>query len=129
MLFKTEDVINEYFSPIGNADVPYPYAVGTENVYLMIEDAYTSLSNFANRRPVTVFQQEATDQDPYQTYYGHVPNEIEWNNFHNSMSDEREDVRNVIAERDAKIAALEKKLRNIEMNNDYVKGFNCCALR
>jgi len=31
--------INQYFSPIGNSDVPYPYAIDiNKNIYLMIED-------------------------------------------------------------------------------------------
>jgi hypothetical protein len=35
--FTTEDEILEYHSPIGNSDVPYPYAVGAKNTYLMLD--------------------------------------------------------------------------------------------
>ncbi len=35
--FKTKDEIIEYYSPIGNNDVPYPIAFGKENIYFMPE--------------------------------------------------------------------------------------------
>jgi hypothetical protein len=35
--FKTKDEIIEYYSPIGNNDVPYPVAFGKENIYFMPE--------------------------------------------------------------------------------------------
>lgn len=38
--FKTADEIVEYMSHVGNSDVPYPYAVGKNKTYLMIEDVY-----------------------------------------------------------------------------------------
>lgn len=53
--FKTHDNILKYYSPIGNSDFAYPYAVGEENTYLLIEDVY--LPN-----------NEVVD-DPYYTYY------------------------------------------------------------
>lgn len=56
--FKIKDEIVKYFSPVGNNDVPYPYAIGTLNNYLMIEQFYVSNDNLI------------TD-DPYQQYYGH----------------------------------------------------------
>lgn len=34
------DQIMEYCSPIGNNDVPYPYAVGENNTYLMCQNVY-----------------------------------------------------------------------------------------
>ena len=40
--FKTinGDIIKKYYSPIGNNDVPYPYAIGEKYTYLMIEQVY-----------------------------------------------------------------------------------------
>lgn len=40
--FKTinGDLIKKYYSPIGNNDVPYPYAIGEKYTYLMIEQVY-----------------------------------------------------------------------------------------
>jgi hypothetical protein len=38
--FRIEDKIVDYVSPVGNSAVPYPYAVGTKNTYLMIEDTF-----------------------------------------------------------------------------------------
>ena len=34
------DKIKKYYSPVGNNDVPYPYAVGEKYTYLMIETVY-----------------------------------------------------------------------------------------
>ena len=57
--FKTKDEIVDYMSFVGNSDVPYPYAIGTENTYLMIEDV------FIPNKELKVFGNE----DPYEIYY------------------------------------------------------------
>lgn len=52
------DEIQNYYSPIGNNDVPYPYAIGKTHTYLMIED-------------VSVANELLTKgEDPYAHYYG-----------------------------------------------------------
>ena len=51
--FTTEDKILEYYSPVGNSDVPYPYAVGEKFMYLMIENVFI----------------DKVDCDPYQYWY------------------------------------------------------------
>lgn len=38
--FKTKDEIKKFYSPVENSDVPYPVAVGTENVYFMLDKKY-----------------------------------------------------------------------------------------
>lgn len=38
--FETSDVIDNYYSPIGNSNVPYPYAVGKLNTYFLIEKTF-----------------------------------------------------------------------------------------
>jgi hypothetical protein len=53
-----DDKILDYFSPIGNSDVPYPYAVGEKYTYLMIEDV--AISNQALDK----------GKDPYEQHYG-----------------------------------------------------------
>lgn len=54
--FKTTRPIINYYSPVGNNDVPYPYAVDDKNnYYLMAEDAMLSRS--------------PTGVDVYQYYY------------------------------------------------------------
>ncbi len=35
--FKSPDTIKEYYSPVGNSHVPYPYAVGDKYVYFMLD--------------------------------------------------------------------------------------------
>jgi len=54
--FYTNELIDKYYSPIGNNDVPYPYAVSKNNVYLMAE------KKVLNREKVYL-------PDPYQQYY------------------------------------------------------------
>lgn len=61
--FEIDDVIKNYYSPIGNSNVPYPYAVGTTHTYFLIEksfvenkwldlkkDAYSQLYQFKDSR-------------------------------------------------------------------------------
>lgn len=57
----TTDDILKYYSPIGNSDVPYPYAVGKEYTYLMIEGV----------RIKNAYLDTYTGEDPYAYYYGH----------------------------------------------------------
>lgn len=40
--FTSTDDIVEYASAVGNSDVPYPVALGKENVYFMLDHAYVS---------------------------------------------------------------------------------------
>lgn len=63
--FETLDEIIDYKSPIGPNDVPYPYAIGTDFTYLMIEDVYMPNNLYG-------------DYEPYRFYYGfHLPNDTE----------------------------------------------------
>lgn len=55
--FKTTDEIKTFVSPIGNSDVPYPYAIGTKFVYLLIENVFFPVEQF----------------EPYNLHYGHKP--------------------------------------------------------
>jgi hypothetical protein len=52
------DKILDYHSPIGNSDVPYPYAVGEQYTYLMIADVYIPNGDLDKGK------------DPYEQYYG-----------------------------------------------------------
>jgi hypothetical protein len=38
--FTIPDTIESYVSPVGNSGVPYPYAVGTQNTYLLKENMF-----------------------------------------------------------------------------------------
>jgi hypothetical protein len=49
--------ISKYYSPVGNSDVPYPYAIGDTNTYLLCEKVY--LDN--------IFLPKS--EDPYDIYY------------------------------------------------------------
>lgn len=44
--FMTSDVITDYYSPIGNSDVPYPVAVGDVNLYFLPEQRLISKQEF-----------------------------------------------------------------------------------
>jgi len=61
---KDGDVIEKYYSPIGNSSVPYPYAVGKKYTYFLVDrteyvdntlldlkqDGYTQLYGFAQKK-------------------------------------------------------------------------------
>jgi hypothetical protein len=55
---KQDDMIIKYISPIGNSDVPYPYAIGKKFTYLILENKY--------------IPNELVDltRDVYSQYYG-----------------------------------------------------------
>lgn len=55
-----DDEIQGYVSPMGNSAVPYPYAVGKRNTYLMIEHTWVPNADL----PADV-------DDPYLYYYNH----------------------------------------------------------
>jgi hypothetical protein len=55
-----EDEIVSYHSPIGNSEVPYPYAIGKRRAYLMLEKMMAENSALIG----------AKYKDPYPAYYG-----------------------------------------------------------
>ena len=57
--FSIKDKIIAYKSPIGNSDVPYPYAISKDNVYLMLESVVLDKE----------LLELITIKDPYQYYY------------------------------------------------------------
>lgn len=62
--FKPKEPILRYFSPIGNNDVPYPYALTEHYTYLIIDGVYIE-----NSLRETI--------DPYDEYYGWIYKESE----------------------------------------------------
>jgi hypothetical protein len=63
--FTSEADITEYYSPVGNSCVPYPYAIDQKgNYYLMIEDAI--IANNADMEEL-----EKNNEDPYTYYYNY----------------------------------------------------------
>ena len=54
--FKINEDIISYFSPVGNNDYPYPYAVSENNIYLMIDKIYFNKNLLQST-------------DPYHFYY------------------------------------------------------------
>lgn len=52
------DRIVSYYSPVGNSDVPYPYAIGQKNVYFMMEE----------KKSVPIEHFDVT-RDGYSQYY------------------------------------------------------------
>lgn len=58
--FDTVDEIYDYKSKVGNSDVPYPVAMGKENVYLLSEEVFF---------PVSQFDDSDSEEDAYDQYY------------------------------------------------------------
>ncbi len=65
--FETETPVTNYFSPIGNNDVPYPVAYGTNEVYFMCDDCYVTNEQIVTSRTA----EEAANM--YSEFYGHTP--------------------------------------------------------
>ena len=63
--FQTEDKIESYYSLIGNNDVPYPIALGTDNIYFMLDNTYV-------KREMVLFpKMKSVDwEGAYAMYYG-----------------------------------------------------------
>ena len=55
--FSTTDEIVKYYSMVGNADVPYPIAVGEENVYFMLDRKYIPLKYFPKKMKPRDFEE------------------------------------------------------------------------
>lgn len=77
--FTTPTPIRHFYSPVGNSDVPYPYAVTDDEVFLLLErvafrrDAWPVLATPGNRvsaDPQNVYRSPVEHYDPYHFYYG-----------------------------------------------------------
>lgn len=55
--FEISDEIIDYYSPLRNNDIPYPFAVGTQNIYLLLENVFIEKQYIFNKK------------DPYNEYY------------------------------------------------------------
>ena len=64
-----EDTIMKYYSPVGNSDVPYPYAVGKKYVYLMWDKSYYPVELFDLKKDATQQMIRYTQAQP--TEKGH----------------------------------------------------------
>eukprot|EP01117_Protostelium_nocturnum_P005898 TRINITY_DN2120_c0_g1_i1.p1 TRINITY_DN2120_c0_g1~~TRINITY_DN2120_c0_g1_i1.p1 ORF type:complete len:213 (-),score=46.92 TRINITY_DN2120_c0_g1_i1:79-717(-) len=58
--FSLEDPVKTYFSPLGNSDVPYPYAITKGGKYLVMEDFTKDESHIVTYRAPAGFE-----EDPY----------------------------------------------------------------
>ena len=62
---EKDDVVRSYVSPVGNNDVPYPTAIGTKNVYFMLDKKLVSVEYL----PVGLTKSQMNDL--YHLFYGH----------------------------------------------------------
>ncbi len=60
-----DDKIIEFYSMIGNNDVPYPVCVGKKYAYFMLDAVYV---------PISKFPEDTDWMDGYSYFYGHVGN-------------------------------------------------------
>jgi hypothetical protein len=66
--FTTNDDIINYYSPIGNNDVPYPVAVSKENIYFMLDKTFVPIKHFEGFKLIDFIS-------AYGYYYGHKGDE------------------------------------------------------
>lgn len=63
--FTTDDEIQEYYSVVGNSDVPYPIGIGKKYMFFMADDFVAQpLEKYANLT-------KSQKSDAYTYYYGH----------------------------------------------------------
>ena len=62
--FTINDDIITYYSPVGNSDVPYPFAIGKKNVYFIMDKVYVSRKNYDACVP-------KNNTFAYNYFYGH----------------------------------------------------------
>lgn len=63
-----KEKIQDYYSPIGNSEVPYPYALGETYTYLMLEKVMIPNSSYIH----------IPNEDPYRIYYANNSIGIEY---------------------------------------------------
>lgn len=66
--FKPQDEIVKYWSPVGNNDVPYPFAIGKDYVYFMLDRDYIPIKYIEDINNVD-------KTDLYTYFYGHEGDE------------------------------------------------------
>jgi len=64
--FNTHEIINDFISPVGNSDVPYPVAYSNNYVYFFLEKQYVELE-ILNTKPSV-----ANAEKIYSEFYGHI---------------------------------------------------------
>jgi len=66
------DTIIKFNSPIGNSDVPYPYAIGNKNIYCFAYPyGYLSLKYFNNIKDINLFNNELRKYSPFFIEFNH----------------------------------------------------------
>ena len=101
--FETEDVIESYYSLVGNNDVPYPIALGTETIYFMLDHTYV------NREMVSFPKMKTVDwEGAYAMYYG---------------------FRDPVSGNTTEAMEDEKKKVNLEQHAKTMKGFHIVQKR
>jgi hypothetical protein len=66
--FIMEDEFEDYFSMLGNNDVPYPVVLGKTNVYFMLESEH----NYVPRSYFPAVKNKAQWENAYMYYYGSI---------------------------------------------------------
>ena len=67
--FTLLDKIIKYYSPVGNNDVPYPFIIGDNYIYFMVDNKYLDKKHL----PKNLTKEDMTDL--YSYYHGHKGNE------------------------------------------------------
>lgn len=75
--FTVTDNISEYVSFTGNSDVPYPYAKGDVNTYIMLESSYIPNNLLIHNDPYKQFYETHPRNHPSEQVY----NMLKQNNY------------------------------------------------
>ena len=77
--------VTEYISPVGNSDVPYPYAItDTGRIYLMLEKVYLlteEIDKYIDSLPQKEREALGEVDDPYDFYYGNFLSQTKFKKY------------------------------------------------
>lgn len=86
---KNNDIVEEYYSAVGNNDVPYPVILGHKNIYYMLDKKYVERKYFSENMQSIDWESSYTKFYGKWTYIGKKAQTI------NSLYEYSKDIKNV----------------------------------
>lgn len=116
--FSTSSPIVEFFSMIGNSDVPYPLALTKDNVYFLIDKGYYG---YLSKEYFTDFPRKYNwALDSYSKLWGQYPFTMDENNLTKSEYDKLDYSERTKLQKKISLSNKSKKFQNIKIIHNRV---------
>lgn len=116
--FSTSSPVIEFFSMIGNSDVPYPLALTKDNVYFLIDKGYYG---YLSREYFTDFPKKYNwALDSYSKLWGQYPFAMDENNLTKSEYDKLDYSERTKLQKKISLSNKTKKFQNIKVIHNRV---------